>query len=113
MNAVRHRLQKLRKLRSSFSARLSEPSHHELAGSINSHKEIQLSFGGPNFGDVHVEIADPVLFELLPFRLVTLHVGQPAGAMPLRSGAAKSASAGECWAAGHRGNRREAAENTA
>lgn len=57
----------------------------ELAGTVDGHEEIELALLGAPFCDVDVEVADRVLFELFPGRLVTLHFGQAADAVALEA----------------------------
>jgi hypothetical protein len=55
----------------SFVVELSES---ELGRSINRHKQIELALSGLHLGNIDVEIADRIAFELL-FRLfVALHI---------------------------------------
>ena len=64
---------------------LNELRNRELAGSVNGDKEIELAFFGPNFGDIDMEIADRISFELLPFGFVAAHIRQSGNAMPLEA----------------------------
>ena len=57
----------------------------KLAGSINGNKEIEFSLCCLNFGNVDMEIADWVGFELLLWRLVALDIRQPGNAIPLQT----------------------------
>ncbi len=57
----------------------------ELAGSINAHKEIELSFLSLNLGDVDVEEADRVTFERLALWFVPLDIRQARDAVPMKA----------------------------
>jgi hypothetical protein len=48
----------------------------ELAGAVDGHEEVEFSFGGLNLGDIDVEEADRVGFELLFGRFVAGDVRQ-------------------------------------
>jgi hypothetical protein len=50
--------------------------HRERACAVNADEEIELALGGLHLGDVDMEKADAVSLELLPFRLVAIHVWQ-------------------------------------
>ena len=47
--------------------------------------EAQLALLGPDLGDVDVEVADRVGFELLPVRLVAIDIGQPGDAVSFQA----------------------------
>lgn len=65
------------KLRGSHhSCLLNEANEGKLAGSVNRDKEIELPFGCLNLCDTHVEVADEIAFEALPFRHITIHLRQ-------------------------------------
>ena len=64
---------------------LDKLCHSEFAGSVNGHKEMELTLFGPNLGNVDVEITNRVALELLPFRLVTFHIWKARNAMPLKA----------------------------
>ena len=49
----------------------------KLARLVNGDKEIELSLSGLHFGNVDMEIANWIGFELLLGRLVTLHIRKP------------------------------------
>ncbi len=53
---------------------LHQLRHRELAGSVNGHKEKQLSYFSSDFGDIDMKIANGISFELLTFGLVPIHV---------------------------------------
>ncbi len=78
VDTVGHRFQRvLQKLPSRLSVCLFYQSGHgELAGSVNGYKEKELAVGGPEFGDVDMKIADWIPLELLPLRLVPIHIRQ-------------------------------------
>lgn len=57
----------------------------ELAGSVDCHEQTQLAFGGLNLGDVDVEVADRVGFELSLRFLVAGHLRQPADPVALQA----------------------------
>src|SRR3984893_3055521 len=57
----------------------------EFRGSIDCDKEMKLAFFGPNFGNVDVEEADWIGFELLLRRLVPLDIRQLADAVALQT----------------------------
>ena len=46
---------------------LKEPGKGKLGGAVNGDKEIELTFGAPDFGNVDMKEADRVGFELLLF----------------------------------------------
>ena len=55
----------------------------ELRGSIDGDEHIQLTLVGAHFGDIDMEVADRVGFELLLWRSVSLDIGQATDAMTL------------------------------
>jgi hypothetical protein len=55
---------------------LYELSHGKLARAVDANEQEELSFSSLHFGDVYVEEADRVAFELRPLRLVALDVRQ-------------------------------------
>jgi hypothetical protein len=57
----------------------------EFRRSIDGDKEMELAFFGPHFGNVDVEEADRVGFELLPRRLAPLDIRQLADAVALQT----------------------------
>lgn len=57
----------------------------ELRSPVDCNKQSQLALFGAHFGDVDMEIANRVAFELLFGWLVTLHLGQAADAVPLQA----------------------------
>jgi hypothetical protein len=57
----------------------------ELAGAVDSYKQIKLSLGCLHFSNVDVEEADGVALELLLSRLVTLDIREPSYGMPLQT----------------------------
>lgn len=78
--------QVLQELPSCFSIGfLYELGHHELAGSVNGDKEIELSLLGSGLGNIDVEIADWISLELLTFGFVPVHVRKPRDTMPLQT----------------------------
>ena len=62
---------------------LDELGHGKLARAVDANEQEELSFGSLHFGDVDLEEADRVAFELRPLRLVALDVRQARDAMPL------------------------------
>ena len=64
---------------------VDQPCHCELAGSVNRHKEIELTLIGAHLGDIGMEVSDGIAFELLAFRFVALHIGQPGYPMALKA----------------------------
>lgn len=59
--------------------------HRKFAGPVDSHKEIELALFCPDLGNVDVEEADRVAFELLLLRLVTFDIRQARYSMPLQT----------------------------
>ena len=57
----------------------------KLARSVNGDNELELSLCGLHFGNMDMEIADGVKFELLLGRLVTLHIRKARDAMALQT----------------------------
>ena len=57
----------------------------ELRGAVDGHEHMQLALFGAHLGDVDVEVADRVGFELLPRRLVALDIRQAADAVALQA----------------------------
>ena len=57
----------------------------ELAGSVDGHEEVKLSFSSLQFGDVDMEEADGIGFESLLCRLVALDVRQTIDAVTLQT----------------------------
>ena len=85
MDAMRDGLEQMfEKLPRDLTIRLvHEQGDCKLAGPVNAHKEIELTFRSLNLGNVDMEKADGVSLELLPFRLVAINIGQTRDAMPL------------------------------
>jgi hypothetical protein len=59
--------------------------HSELRGPVDGHEEVELAFGRSHLGQVDMEEADRIAVELLPPGLVSLHLWQPADAMPFQA----------------------------
>jgi hypothetical protein len=57
----------------------------ELRSAVDGHKEIELAFGGAYLGQIDMEVADRIAFELLPSRLAASHLRKAADAMPLQT----------------------------
>lgn len=78
VDTVGHRFQKvLQKLPARLSVWLFyQLGHGELAGSVNGYKKKELAIGSPEFGDIDMKIADWRPLELLPLRLVPIHIRQ-------------------------------------
>lgn len=57
----------------------------ELGSSVNRHQKVELAFLGSHLGDIDVEIADRVAFELGALWLVAVNVGQPRDAVALKA----------------------------
>ncbi len=53
---------------------LDQLSDGELAGAVDCHEEIELTFSGLHFGNIHVEEPDRVALEALTLGLVALDV---------------------------------------
>ena len=62
-----------------------EFNHGELRGSVDGNEQVELAFGGSDFGQVDVEEADRIGVELLPPGLVTLDIGQTADAVTFQT----------------------------
>ena len=57
----------------------------KLACPVDGHEQVKLAFRRLNFGNVDMEVADRVGFELHPCRLVTINLRQAADVMALRA----------------------------
>ena len=57
----------------------------KLAGAVYGHKEIELAPGGPHLGNVDMEIADGVVFELAFEAVAVLDIGQPGDTVALQT----------------------------
>ena len=57
----------------------------EFGRPIDGHEEVELTFLGPHFGDVDVEIADGIGLELLLGRFVPFRLRQPADGVTLKT----------------------------
>ncbi len=57
----------------------------KFAGAIDGDVEVKLALGSLDFGDVDVDVADRIGFELLPYRLVASDLRQPRDAMTLQA----------------------------
>lgn len=55
---------------------VDQPGDCELAGSVDGDEQVQLAFGRLHLRDVHVEEANGISLEALPFGLVAIDVGQ-------------------------------------
>ena len=64
---------------------LGELGYGKLTCAINACEHVELAFSSLNLGDVDMEQADGVAFELLALRLVTFHIRQARDAMPLKA----------------------------
>ena len=60
---------------------LDELHEGELRGPLDGNVEVELAFGGSDFGDVDVEVADRTALESLLRWLVTLDLGQATDAV--------------------------------
>ena len=59
--------------------------HNKFGGSVNSYEKMELAFLGSDFGNVDVEEAYRVRFELLFRRFVPFAIRQTADAMTLKA----------------------------
>jgi hypothetical protein len=57
----------------------------KLGGAVDRHEKIQLAFCGLNLGDIDMQVADRVGFELLLRRLVAIYIRQAPSAVPLQA----------------------------
>lgn len=64
---------------------LNELGHDKLARAVDANEQKEFSFSSLHFGDVYVEVADRIAFELRPLRLVALVVKQARDAMSLQT----------------------------
>ena len=64
---------------------LDQLSKGKLGRLVNGHKHMQLALGRAHLGDVDMDITDRIAFERLLGRLVTIDIGQPGDAMPLKT----------------------------
>jgi hypothetical protein len=64
---------------------LDELDEGELAGPVDGNEEMKLASGGLHLGDIDVEEADRVAFELLPGGLVGVDIGKPADTVTLQT----------------------------
>lgn len=62
-----------------------EPGKGELRGAVDANVQIQLALRRPHLGDVDMEEADRIGFELLPGRLVALDIWQARDAVALKA----------------------------
>lgn len=57
----------------------------ELGSAVDSHEEVELAFGGADFGQIDMEVADRIVLELLLSSLAAFDFRQPADAMPFQT----------------------------
>jgi len=62
-----------------------EFDHCELRGPVDSHEQVELTFGGSHLGQVDVEETDRIGVELLPLGHIAFDIGQPADAVTLQT----------------------------
>src|SRR6478752_6792609 len=62
-----------------------QPGEGKLRGSVDRHEQVKLALFGADLSNIDVEVADGVVGKALRLRLVPLHLGQPADAMPLKA----------------------------
>lgn len=65
--------------------RVHELGDGELAGAVDGHDQVELSFSCLRFGNVDVEEADGIALELLSLRLVAVHLRQARDAVALEA----------------------------
>lgn len=63
----------------------NELSDGELGCAVNANEQIQLALGGLHLGDVELEEADGVAFELLALRLVAFDIRQARDTVTLQT----------------------------
>ena len=87
VNLVRHRFQQvLQELPGRLAIGLLDQLRHgEFAGAVNRYKQVEFAFLGSDLGDIDVEIADWLAFELLALGFVAVHVWQARDTMPLKA----------------------------
>lgn len=64
---------------------LVQLSEGELRGSVDGHEEVEFALLGPDLGDVDMDVAERVAFELALVGLVALHLRQAGDAMALKA----------------------------
>lgn len=64
---------------------LHELDEGELARAVDADIKMKSAFGGPDLGDVDMEVADGLWLELALGRFVALDVGRPADAVALQT----------------------------
>ncbi len=79
----------------------NEFDHSELRGPVDGHEEVELAFGRSHLSQIDMEEADRIAVELLPPGLVSLHLWQPADAMPFQTTVQRGAS--QLWNRGLQG----------
>ncbi len=95
--------------RDPLSGLLMHLDEGELGGPVDGDEEVKLALLGANFGNIDVEVADPVCLELLAPEPVAIYVGNPGDVVPLQNDGAMTASVPGSWPEERRGNRRAAA----
>ena len=95
VDPVRDRLdQGFEKSRSGFDiGSLDELGEGELGGAVDGDEEVELALGGAHLGEIDVEVADGILFELLLFGgRRAVEIGQAADAVALEAAMQSGAS---------------------